>query len=103
MKKSKISFNKGGDWHSIKAPEYNYAGNPIKCAGDCSLNFKGRTESVGTPIYSSENAPGIILATGNVGNYLSNNQDDLRTYLSTDGGHTWKEVQTGSHEYEIAD
>ncbi|KAL4463962.1 hypothetical protein ABPG74_005899 [Tetrahymena malaccensis] len=103
MKKTKITFNKGGDWHQVKAPEYNYAGNPIRCSGDCSLNFKGRTESQGTPVYSTDNAPGIILATGNVGSYLSNNQDELRTYLSTDGGHTWKEIQVGSHEYEIGD
>lgn len=45
MKKTKITFNKGGDWHTIKAPQVNYAGNKINCSGDCSLNLKGRTES----------------------------------------------------------
>lgn len=50
MKKTKISFNKGGDWHPVKAPEVNYAGNPTNCSGECSLNFKGRIESQGTPI-----------------------------------------------------
>lgn len=72
MKKTKISFNKGGDWHPVKAPEVNYAGNPTNCSGECSLNFKGRIESQGTPIYSTEKAPGIILATGNLGRYLTN-------------------------------
>jgi hypothetical protein len=91
-RKTKITFNKGGEWHSIRAPVDNVYGNPYKCSGECSLHLKGRTEQQGTPVYSSENAPGIILGTGNVGTYLSKDPSEIHTYLSIDGGHNWKEI-----------
>jgi len=55
------------------------------------------------PLYSNKNAIGIIIATGNVGNYLSNRKDEINTYLSRDAGLTWFEVMKGSHIYEIGD
>lgn len=51
----------------MKAPEVNVNGNPYKCKGECSLHLKGRTDKHGTKVYSTENAPGLILGTGNVG------------------------------------
>ena len=56
-----ISYDKGANWHPIKAPEYNYEGEKTSCSGECSLHLKGRTESNGRPIYSSENAPGLLM------------------------------------------
>ncbi len=79
-------------WHPLKAPEKTSTGKPIMCAGECSLHLKGRTELFGTPIYSGDNSPGLILATGNVGFYLSNKAEEINTYLSRDGGHNWMEV-----------
>ena len=55
------------------------------------------------PVYSSQNALGIIIATGNVGKYLSMKEDQVNTFLSSDGGHTWKEIFKGSHIYEVSD
>ena len=55
------------------------------------------------PVYSNENALGIIIATGNVGKYLSVRDDEVNTFLSSDGGHTWKEIFKGSHIYEVSD
>lgn len=85
--------------------------------------MKGRTCQNGNQIYSSEEAPAVILGTGNVGIYLSKNENDLNTYLSRDGGHTWfevnyywiflklnyiniiinKKIKKKSHIYEIGD
>lgn len=67
------------------------------------MNLKGRTESKHNPIYSSENAIGIIIATGNTGLYLTTKDEEINTYLSRDGGHNWFEVLKGSHIYEIGD
>lgn len=54
-------------------------------------------------MYSSVNAPGIIVATGNVGSHLTETYSLLNTYLSIDGGHTWKEILKGPHVFEIGD
>lgn len=83
----------GSTWHSLKAPEVDSKGNSIECSGECSLHLKGRTQSNGNPIYSSEYAPGIIVGTGNTGYYLGQKEKDINTYLSRDGGHTWFEIR----------
>ena len=44
------------------------------------------------PVYSSKNALGLIIETGNVGKYLSYKSDKVNTFLSIDGGHTWREI-----------
>lgn len=72
-------------------------------SGECSLHLKGRTDTNGNPIYSAESAPGLIIATGNVGLYLENKEENLNTYLSSDGGHTWTEIINKPHIYDIAD
>jgi hypothetical protein len=43
-KKSVITYDRGGEWHTIRAPKYDYKGSPTNCNGDCSLHLKGRTE-----------------------------------------------------------
>jgi hypothetical protein len=42
------------------------------------------------PLYSNENAVGLVMATGNVGDALRN--DVVNTYFSRDGGLTWEQV-----------
>jgi len=44
------------------------------------------------PLYSPENALGILISTGNVGYHLATHLDDINTYLSRDGGKNWFEV-----------
>ena len=38
-----------------------------------------------------------------MGKYLSVRDDEVNTFLSSDGGHTWKEIFKGSHIYEVSD
>jgi hypothetical protein len=38
-----------------------------------------------------------------LGLYLSSKEEELNTYFSRDGGHTWFEILKGSHIYEIGD
>ncbi len=70
-RKTVISYDKGSNWHAIRAPKVNFQNEPLNCGGECSLHLKGRTESLANPIYTSEKAAGIILATGNTGLYLT--------------------------------
>lgn len=53
------------------------------------------------PFYSMPNAAGIILGTGNVGQYLR--YEDANTYMSIDGGLTWIEAHKKPYIYEIGD
>ena len=73
-RKSVITFDRGGEWHTIKAPKYNYRGEPLDCNGDCSLHLNGRTQSLTTQIYSSQGSVGIVVGTGNTGLYLSSKE-----------------------------
>lgn len=45
----------------------------------------------------------MIVGVGNVGIYLSNDQHEMNTYISRDGGHEWKEIRKGSYHYSIGD
>jgi hypothetical protein len=55
------------------------------------------------PIYSHVNAIGIILGAGNVGEALTDNRDEVNTYLSRDGGLNWIEIKQGAYIYEFGD
>lgn len=41
------------------------------------------------PVYSTENSIGLIIGTGNIGQFLENRSDQVNTYLSRDAGLTW--------------
>ncbi|CAD8110718.1 unnamed protein product [Paramecium sonneborni] len=96
-KQTRITFEQGGDWHALKAPKYDYKGQPIQCNGDCSLHLLGRSEAPRNRIISHSY---IAIGTGNTGIYLGN---EYKTYLSRDGGHTWFEILDGMHIYDIAE
>jgi hypothetical protein len=91
---TKISFNLGASWKYLRSPTVDSLGKPIRCssAEDCRLHLNLHTNSMTPPIYSSENAPGIIIAIGCVGRFLCTNHYDFNTYMSTDGGVSWMEV-----------
>ncbi len=95
-----ITFNKGGMWHILKAPERDVDGKHYECEENCNLNLHG-ISSVHPPFYSVESAPGVLIANGNVGKYLTENEDEVNTFISRDGGFNWFEVRKGSHIYEI--
>ena len=52
-------------------------------------------------MYSQPSAPGVVLATGNVGEYLSGDAQIVNTFLSRDAGATWTEILKGPHIYEF--
>ena len=97
--KTEITFNRGGDWQRLKAPERDSEGKKYNCGNYCYLNLFG-ISSDHPPFYSVDSAVGLIIGNGNVGHYLSK---DVATFLSRDGGLTWFEIRKGSHIYEIGD
>ena len=66
--KTFISFNLGTTWSRIIAPRVDSLGNPTKCykARDCYLNLYINDFTPIPPVYSAKNAPGIIIAVGNI-------------------------------------
>ena len=104
--RTKISFDKGGRWANLKSPSVTNTGKEFACnpAEDakCSLHLHGVTDSWG-PFYSSKNAIGLVMATGNVGYHLSDKEDEVHTFFSRDAGLTWSMARAGSHIYEFGD
>lgn len=68
---------------------------------DCGLHLNSLSSFGVGPIYSTVNAPGLVIATGNHGAYLD--EERASTYLSNNGGLTWTRVANGSHIYQIGD
>ena len=95
-----LTFNKGGDWNYISRPLADANGNRYECE-DCYLHLHGVTTNYGT-FYSVPSAPGLVMATGNVGRFLSNVPGSTNTYFSRDAGLSWEEVARGSHVYDIS-
>lgn len=103
FQKTFISIDKGGNWKRIQAPKLDSTGKKIECEDEnCYLNLHSVTSTY-SQIYSNENAIGIVLATGNIGKFLSYKEDELNTYISRDGGITWQEVRKGEYVYEMGD
>jgi hypothetical protein len=69
-----ITHDKGATWSAIKAPEY-INGKPTKCYTEdgCSLHLSIYSNAFKwlAPPYSQDNAVGIIMATGNMGDHLN--------------------------------
>ncbi len=49
-------------------------------------------------VYATASAPGLVLATGNVGAHLDYLSTVTCTYLSRDGGQTWEDILDGPGE-----
>eukprot|EP00419_Tripos_fusus_P088245 CAMPEP_0172861924 /NCGR_PEP_ID=MMETSP1075-20121228/72937_1 /TAXON_ID=2916 /ORGANISM="Ceratium fusus, Strain PA161109" /LENGTH=856 /DNA_ID=CAMNT_0013710117 /DNA_START=111 /DNA_END=2681 /DNA_ORIENTATION=- len=100
-----ISFDKGGVWSYLKPPKVDSLGKKIECIPErCWLHLHGITNFQNyAPFYSTENAVGILMGTGNVGPYLRFEPDQTNTYLSRDGGLTWIEAHKGAYIYEFGD
>lgn len=94
-----ITFNKGGFWGRIPAPMTDSNNENIDCGEYCYLNIRTSSKEKFNSFYSSINAVGLVLANGNVGNYLSHSPESINTYLSRDAGLTWKEVRKGPNVF----
>jgi len=101
-----ITHNKGASWDVIKAPLKTSKGKSIQCFKEdgCSLHLEIYSSAgAHSPVYSSDAAVGIIIGTGNLGEYLSENNIQKNLYISRDGGITFTSTHTGNYIYDIGD
>jgi len=106
--KTLITFDNGNEWTPVTPPVGS------NCTGmsltRCSLNLFGVTTWLGFGgsgyfgnFYSAPEAVGLILATGNEGQYLKTDAKFVNTYMSRDGGLSWTLLRNGSTVYEFVD
>jgi hypothetical protein len=105
--KTQITFNDGAEWSYLTPPDKDVDGLEYDCSGrtivECSLNLHGYTERVDyRDTYSSGSAVGLMIGVGNVGPWLTDYKDG-NTYLTRDGGVTWKEIRKGAYMWEYGD
>lgn len=99
---TRITFDKGRSWAPIPPPEGLDA--VCRLADGCSLHLAGREGPGASPVYSVANAPGLILASGNLGTELIEDDPSLLVlWFSRDAGVSWEKVDTGNWLYEFGD
>eukprot|EP01134_Creolimax_fragrantissima_P001023 CFRG1023T1 len=99
-----ITFDKGGEWKPIVAPQVDASGNDVGC-DECYLqlhNFVSEATMGLQPIFSLENAAGLVIAHGTIGRFLSNTAN-TNLFLSRDGGYTWSMILEGKYSFAVAD
>ncbi|XP_019484722.1 PREDICTED: VPS10 domain-containing receptor SorCS3-like [Hipposideros armiger] len=92
--KTHITYNKGRDWRLLQAPDVDLRGSPVHCLLPfCSLHLHlqiSENPYSSGRISSKATAPGLVVATGNIGPELS--YTDIGVFISSDGGNTWRQI-----------
>jgi hypothetical protein len=110
---TKIATNGGGQWSHLQVPDKYNSEVCNRCKGmpdpaKCKLHLHGPSGWIDGPgarpsFYSHWNAPGMVMAAGNTGEYLDLASDAVCTWMSTDGGLTWTDVADHAAIYEFGD
>jgi hypothetical protein len=104
--KTMITHNDGGEWDYLPPPGKDFDGKKFGCSGGlskCSLHIHGYTERADkSHVFYSQSAIGLMMGTGNVGEYLSG-LNEADTFMTADGGITWKSVKKGAYMWEFGD
>ncbi|KAF2981192.1 hypothetical protein EK904_014543, partial [Melospiza melodia maxima] len=92
--KTFITYNKGRDWRLLQAPDTDLRGDPVLCQLPfCSLHLRlqlSENPYTSGSISSKETAPGLLVATGNIGSELS--YTEVGVFISSDGGNSWRQI-----------
>ncbi|CAF93571.1 unnamed protein product, partial [Tetraodon nigroviridis] len=103
--KTYITYNKGRDWRLLQAPERDLDGNDIHCMLPfCSLHLQlqmSENPYLSGSISTKSSAPGIIVATGNIGAELSYN--NVGMFISSDAGNSWRKIFEEEHNVWFLD
>ncbi|KAF7592380.1 vacuolar protein sorting/targeting protein PEP1 [Aspergillus hancockii] len=108
--KTMITHNDGAQWTLLAPPAKDADGKNFGCSvksgearDDCSLHLHGYTERKDErDTYASGSAIGLMMGVGNVGDHLTG-EDEADTFLTRDGGISWKSVKKGQHMWEYGD
>ncbi|XP_063064698.1 VPS10 domain-containing receptor SorCS3-like [Engraulis encrasicolus] len=103
--KTFITYNKGRDWRLLQAPNTDQEGNSIHCVLPfCSLHLQlqmSENPYLSGNIITKSSAPGVIVATGNIGPELSYN--NVGMYISSDAGNSWRQIFEEEHNVWFLD
>ena len=103
---TKITHNDGARWAYLPPPANDEFGKfPCQSKGDekCALHIHGYTERRDHgKTYSSQGAVGVMFGWGNVGDSLGARKN-ADTFMTIDGGITWKRVKKGQWTWAIGD
>ncbi|KAF2481104.1 glycosyl hydrolase [Neohortaea acidophila] len=103
--KTYMTHNDGADWALVKRPSSTPKDRKW-CSGDiesCSLHLHGYTERKDPrDTFSSASAVGMMIGTGNVGEYLTS-KADADTFITRDGGTEWRYAAPGTWMWEYGD
>ncbi|XP_055363820.1 VPS10 domain-containing receptor SorCS3 isoform X5 [Betta splendens] len=103
--KTYITYNKGRDWRLLQAPAVDLDGNDIHCILPfCSLHLQlqmSENPYLSGTISTKSSAPGIIVATGNIGPELSYN--NVGMFISSDAGNSWRQIFEEEHNVWFLD
>uniref|UniRef100_A0A3B3ZD04 PKD domain-containing protein n=1 Tax=Periophthalmus magnuspinnatus TaxID=409849 RepID=A0A3B3ZD04_9GOBI len=103
--KTYITYNKGRDWRLLQAPSSDLEGNDIHCILPfCSLHLQlqmSENPYLSGAITTKSSAPGIIVATGNIGPELSYN--NVGMFISSDAGNSWRQIFEEEHNVWFLD
>ncbi|EYE93807.1 vacuolar protein sorting/targeting protein 10 [Aspergillus ruber CBS 135680] len=108
--KTMITHNDGAQWTLLSPPSRDADNNKFGCSvkegrgtDDCALHLHGYTERKDPEdTFASGSAIGLMMGVGNVGDSLGR-ADNADTFLTRDGGITWKSVKKGRYHYEYGD
>lgn len=109
--KTAITHNDGAEWSLLAPPAKDAEGNQYndcssnngKPTEECSLHLHGYTERRDPrDTFSSGSAIGLMMGVGNVGAFLGS-KEEADTFLTRDGGITWKSVKKGRFMWEYGD
>lgn len=109
-KRTMITHNDGGQWALLPPPVEDAEGKRWGCSvtkgmgtETCALHLHHYTERRDArDTFYSGSAMGLMIGVGNVGESLSGSED-ADTFLSRDGGVTWKNVKKGRYMFEYGD
>lgn len=105
---TKISYNDGHEWGYLAPPRKDVEGKSYKCSSSkgetsCALHLHHYTERDDKrKTFAASAAVGIIFGVGNVGQKLGDIKD-AETFMTTDGGITWKNVKKGHWTWQYGD
>ncbi|XP_071817588.1 sortilin-like isoform X2 [Apostichopus japonicus] len=96
-----ITFDRGGEWDYVEAPQGMNCQDGVET---CKLQIHNRySQQRGIKVpsipLSIPQAPGLILAHGNVADGLTETEPDV--FVTSDGGYTWMKARDGPHQYAI--
>lgn len=103
--KTMVSYDYGKTWGRLQPPSLTAQGTLFRCAEQhCYLNLHLADNDKIPAVMGHESAPGLILANGNVGVFLSHMESDMGFFVSSDGGITWTQSSSGGATiYQIAE